>query len=210
MIDRLEELLAQMAAEDEAGEEEREDVPALADRTVPKAAAPAEEEKPLPAGEDGEAREEGLPELDWQKPGRMVPEESEPKSEEVPRPALETDAAREAWAALRREPAGPALEAAARGTDRAAELQAERHSAEIGRELGETVRRETLRGLEALYDQTVQASRPSPAPQLQSAEQAGRTLRAEEPGRTAALTVEELDRAVRRDSRRYDGGMTIF
>lgn len=64
------------------------------------------------------------------------------------------------------------------------------------------------RGLEGLYRQTVQASRPEP--QKLPVEQAGRTVRAEEPGRTAALTVDELDRAVRRDSRRYDGGMTIF
>lgn len=64
------------------------------------------------------------------------------------------------------------------------------------------------RGLEGLYRQTVQAGR---APtQAAPVEQAGRTMRAEEPGRTAALTVDELDRAVRRDSRRYDGGMTLF
>ena len=64
------------------------------------------------------------------------------------------------------------------------------------------------RGLEGLYRQTVQAGRV-PA-QATPVEQAGRTMRAEEPGRTAALTVDELDRAVRRDSRRYDGGMTLF
>lgn len=64
------------------------------------------------------------------------------------------------------------------------------------------------RGLEGLYRQALQASRP--AAQGLLAEEAGRTVRVEEPGRTAALTVDELDRAVRRDSRRYDGGMTIF
>jgi len=64
------------------------------------------------------------------------------------------------------------------------------------------------RGLEGLYQQTVRATRP--AAQAAPAGQAGHTFRAEEPGRTAALTVEELDRAVRRDSRRYDGGMTLF
>ena len=64
------------------------------------------------------------------------------------------------------------------------------------------------RGLEGLYRRTAQASRP--AAQSLPVEQAGRTLRAEEPGRAAALTVDELDRAVRRDSRRYDGGMSIF
>lgn len=67
---------------------------------------------------------------------------------------------------------------------------------------------EAQSGLEALYRRAAQASRP-PVQNL-PVEQAGRTLRAEEPGRAAALTVDELDRAVRRDSRRYDGGMTIF
>jgi hypothetical protein len=35
-------------------------------------------------------------------------------------------------------------------------------------------------------------------------------VRVQEAERGAALTAEELDRAVRRDSRRYDGGMSIF
>ncbi|MDE7003943.1 MAG: hypothetical protein K2P08_05870, partial [Oscillospiraceae bacterium] len=72
-----------------------------------------------------------------------------------------------------------------------------------------TARRGGERGLEGLYRRAAQAVRPAAAKAL-PVEQAGRTFRGEEPGRTAALTVEELDRAVRRDSRRYDGGMTIF
>lgn len=63
-------------------------------------------------------------------------------------------------------------------------------------------------GLERLYRETIRAARPA-APAL-PVEQAGRLAGAEDPGRTAALTVEEMDRAVRRDSRRYDGGMTLF
>lgn len=63
-------------------------------------------------------------------------------------------------------------------------------------------------GLEGLYRQTVQAARPA-APAL-APEQAGRTIRAQEPGSAASLAVDELDRAVRRDSRRYDGGLSIF
>lgn len=63
-------------------------------------------------------------------------------------------------------------------------------------------------GLETLYRRTAQAGRP--APQAPAGTQAGRAARAEEPGRIASLTVDELDRAVRRDSRRYDGGMSIF
>lgn len=63
-------------------------------------------------------------------------------------------------------------------------------------------------GLEGLYRQTVQAARPA-APALPP-EPAGRSVRAQEPGSAASLAVDELDRAVRRDSRRYDGGMSIF
>ena len=63
-------------------------------------------------------------------------------------------------------------------------------------------------GLEGLYRQTVRGLRPA-APALPP-EQAGRTARAQEPGSAASLAVDELDRAVRRDSRRYDGGMSIY
>lgn len=63
-------------------------------------------------------------------------------------------------------------------------------------------------GLEGLYRQTVRGLRPA-APALLP-EQAGKTARAQEPGSAASLAVDELDRAVRRDSRRYDGGMSIF
>ena len=63
-------------------------------------------------------------------------------------------------------------------------------------------------GLKGLYRQTVRGLRPA-APALPP-EQAGRTVRAQEPGSAASLAVDELDRAVRRDSRRYDGGMSIY
>lgn len=63
-------------------------------------------------------------------------------------------------------------------------------------------------GLEGLYRQAVRAARPA-APALPP-ERAGRSARAREPGSAASLAVDELDRAVRRDSRRYDGGMSIF
>lgn len=63
-------------------------------------------------------------------------------------------------------------------------------------------------GLAELYRQTARAARP-PAPAaapVQSGSRAPEREGADTPG----LTAEELDRAVRRDSRRYDGGMTIF
>ena len=63
-------------------------------------------------------------------------------------------------------------------------------------------------GLEGLYRQTVRGLQPA-APALPR-EQGGRTVRAQEPGSAASLAVDELDRAVRRDSRRYDGGMSIY
>ena len=63
-------------------------------------------------------------------------------------------------------------------------------------------------GLKGLYRQAVQGLRPA-APALPP-EQAERTAGAQEPGSAASLAVDELDRAVRRDSRRYDGGMSIY
>ena len=63
-------------------------------------------------------------------------------------------------------------------------------------------------GLEGLYRQSVRGLR-SAAPALPP-EQAGRTARTQEPGSAVSPTVDELDRAVRRDSRRYDGGMSIY
>lgn len=67
---------------------------------------------------------------------------------------------------------------------------------------------EGRRGLEELYRQTAQAARP--ASLAAEAGQAARTARMGEAETARQLTVDELDRAVRRDSRRYDGGMSIF
>ena len=64
------------------------------------------------------------------------------------------------------------------------------------------------RGLEKLYHRAAQAARP--APQVLSAPQTGQGVRLGEPETPRQLTVDELDRAVRRDSRRYDGGLEIF
>ena len=125
---------------------------------------------------------------------------------------LDIGAAQRAEAAWRRALADRSDGAAAEAVRMTAEgtmgASAERLSVEKGGELARVVRHGAESGLEGLYRQTVRASRP--APQALPVEQAGRTVRAEEPGRTAALTVDELDRVVRRDSRRYDGGMTIF
>ena len=63
-------------------------------------------------------------------------------------------------------------------------------------------------GLEGLYRQAVQAARP--AAQALAVPQRDQTVRPGEPEAPRQLTVDELDRAVRRDSRRYDGGLEIF
>ena len=111
------------------------------------------------------------------------------RAEEVPHPLRDGE---RAWAGLERAArngaAGPESEGAGRsGPARDGLEQA---------------------GLKGLYRQTVQGLRPA-APALPP-EQAGRTVRAQEPGSAASLAVDELDRAVRRDSRRYDGGMSIY
>lgn len=67
---------------------------------------------------------------------------------------------------------------------------------------------EARRGLEELYRQAAQAARP--VLQAVGGEQAVRMARTGEGETPRQLTVDELDRAVRRDSRRYDGGMSIF
>lgn len=67
---------------------------------------------------------------------------------------------------------------------------------------------EAERGLEKLYRQAAQAARP--VLQTVGGEQTVRMVRTGEAETPRQLTVDELDRAVRRDSRRYDGGMSIF
>lgn len=191
MVDRLEELLAQMADEDD---EEQEDALALEAKRAPSAA-------PAPIGE---GQRESRPDLESR-------EETEQEEREAASAPTEHG---ELWAATPRmvgerppEDDGPASahENGLRATRalRAMDGQAAEGDAEIAPASGAADR-----GLEELYRRTAQASRPTA--QSLPVEQAGRTLRAEEPGRAAALTVDELDRAVRRDSRRYDGGMSIF
>lgn len=212
MVDRLEEVLAMLEDEDEDEEKRREDVPALTDWTAPAAAAPEEDGE---TAADRGRRRNALQGLDAGEPlpaaGETADVEGplhaeEPEDGPVWRP--EAGAAERAGAAWRRELAGQTDDAAVDAARMAAEAAVERLSVEKGGALARAVKRGAESGLEGLYRQAVQASRP--APQALPVEQAGRTLRAEEPGRAAALTVDELDRAVRRDSRRYDGGMTIF
>lgn len=99
--------------------------------------------------------------------------------------------------------AGPAVQAGAVKTDPGTAVQPPPGMAEPQ----QTAIRS--RGLEELYRQAVQAARPA-APAVAPSESAVRILEREAAGSPPSLTAEELDRAVRRDSRRYDGGMTIY
>lgn len=196
MVDWLEELLAQIADEDD---EEQGDGPAL---EAERAAVPA------PASGD--------------RAGNQSPERAERPGDGAV-PSLTGD--REAQPSLRSgaEPAGgwrlpgsappehalDALRPARAGIGRRAQAPG---AAELRTEEAEKAGTEPAgaaeAGLEGLYRRTAQAGRP-PVPDMAGGH-AARTGPAEDPGRTAALTVDELDRAVKRDSRRYDGGMSIF
>ena len=203
MVDRLEELLAMMADEDD---EEQEDALALAAERVPSAA-------PAPRSE---GRTEGSEDLG----NPQEPEQGEREAAFVPMEGGELRAAVSRIGGEQMpeddEPASvyenqlTATRALRAGGGQAAEGQgpAKPATAAEDAEVTPTPGASAERGLEELYHRTAQASRP--AAQSLPVEQAGRTLRAEEPGRAAALTVDELDRAVRRDSRRSDGGMSIF
>ncbi|MBD5098491.1 MAG: hypothetical protein HDT35_02895 [Clostridiales bacterium] len=200
MVDRLEELLAQMTDEDD---EEQEDALALAaEQVLPTAPAPGSDSRTEGSEdlgnpqelEQGERKAASIPmetgEL-WERipriGGEQTPEDDRLASMYENQPtALRAPRAGNGQTAGGLGPAAVTADAAAAPAPGAA----------------------ADRGLEELYRRTAQASRP--AAQSLPVEQAGRTRSAEEPGRTAALTVDELDRAVRRDSRRYDGGITIF
>lgn len=230
MIDRLEELLELLTDEDEREEEEREeeereeeegeDVPAPIDTAVLGPGAPGTDGgEAVPSATSGD-------EL-WDAPadpaaetGRFAAKAAEDGAvssaedrRDGPEWRLEAGAVPSAEAAWRRKVAEWTDEANAQSVRTAAEGAAGAVREQLGAARGETAARVAGRerpdGLEGLYRQTVQASRPA-APQSVSVERSGRTLRMEEPGWSGGLTVDELDRAVRRDSRRYDGGMTIY
>ncbi|MBD5085578.1 MAG: hypothetical protein HDT33_11155 [Clostridiales bacterium] len=203
MVDRLEELLAQMADEDD---EEQEDALALnAERVPPDAPAPRSEGRTEgsedlgnPEGTEQEEREMASGSIENGELWERIPRTGGEQTSEDDRPASAPENGLTAPHALRARD-GQVLEGLGLAKPATAAEDAEATPAP-----GTAADR----GLEELYHRTAQASRP--AAQSLPVEQAGRTLRAEEPGRTAALTVDELDRAVRRDSRRYDGGISIF
>ena len=203
MVDRLEELLAQMTDEDDEEQEDR--LAPEAERAAVSAPAPV---PVLESGSEGQTESQSERPEWTESAGALAPAQDGGTGETAPPPG---------WEGLPKDrPPIPTGEAAWRQSlTGAAEKPAAgknwpgmRRGAKQDGEPAQAIGREAQSGLEALYRRTAQASRP-PVQNL-PVEQAGRTLQAEEPGRAAALTVDELDRAVRRDSRRYDGGMTIF
>lgn len=202
-----------MEAEDE--DEEREDTPGL----TPVSAAPVRQN----AGDGPELAIEGeKPALDqageWEWARELERSLAETRAEtetEAPVPDGGKQSALEAlgWDGLvipvRRQNRSTVLRIPGTG-DLEAELKGAKRNPlpTAGPEGGREGGAEEDRGLERLYRDTARAARP--AASALPVEQAGRPAGAEDPGRTAALTVDELDRAVRRDSRRYDGGLTLF
>ena len=198
-----------MLGEDDEEEAEDEERPAL-DGT-------AEVRRPAPPREDGaedelepEAKPEKAPE--W-KPGYGM-------QDAAPEALGGTD-----WAGERTDGTDWARWTAEAGLDAMAPEWA-RGTAEAGRKLGRDLEngpeaagtgspglaRKPDRGgsaaLMELYRGAAEGAR-APAPAL-ARSGTSRTVLERETGGAPGLTVEELDRAVRRDSRRYDGGMTIF
>ena len=198
MIDRIEELLAELAAEED--EEEREEAPALLETAEAppggRLAGPADG-APGPTEEDSRSGGRTAGEI-W----REGPEPERERAFPDAGPDSGLSLADAGWL-----PAGELAEPQNGGLT--AELTAV-PGQNVWTDQTESAGRATdaQAGLRGLYRQAVDAARPA-APALPP-ERPGRTASAQEPGSAASLAVEELDRAVRRDSRRYDGGMSIF
>ncbi len=219
MIDRLAELLGILETEDEDEREQDEDVVDAAPLTGPErretAPVPAETEPPEQPGEaepapgtrqkDGTAPEEGGPQVP------AIPEEdlSEPVPEELAQAVRETDAVRAARSGAPKEDGGMA--------DPLPALTGEDGPVPEGaaKRFGEAIWPPAAgqggdpSGLELLYRAAARAAEP-----VFEAPAAGQTGDRPLPdpvlSQAARMSVEELDRAMRRDSRRYDGGMTIY
>lgn len=125
------------------------------------------------------------------------------------RPALRTGLAGEAGSPLRRGTDGRAEWSMAETPEGAAGISEEQKMLRRYRQADEAARSAArngqmdARGAEDLYRQAARGTRallPAAYPQQPERVTTG----------TSSLTVDELDRAVRRDSRRYDGGMELY
>lgn len=201
MVDWLEELLAAVDSEDEDGQE---DALALA---LEGAASPAPAPVPGDEAEDGGLEQtEGLG-----RPGDAPPppRAGGGEAQAGPRDRIEPPGERRQLGGAPPEAAPDTLGRALAGRGRKAQaLGAADPRAGEAAEAGAWPAGTAEAGLERLYRRTAQAGR-LPA-QGMAGGTAAWTRPEKEPGQTAALTVDELDRAVKRDSRRYDGGMSIF
>lgn len=198
-----------MLGEDDEEEAEDEERPAL-DGT-------AEVRRPAPPREDG-AEDETEPEAEPEKTPEWKPGYG--MQDAAPEALGGTD-----WAGVRTDGTDWTKRAMEAGLDAMAPEWA-RGTAGAGRKLGRDLEnrpeaagagspglaRKPDRGgsaaLMELYRGAAEGAR-APAPALAQSG-TSRTVLERETGGAPGLTVEELDRAVRRDSRRYDGGMTIF
>ena len=229
MIDRIEELLSQMAAEDD--EEEREDVSARK-----RGEAVSKGAWTVARASDGALGPRDRPESEGKRPSDLTAlqrDNGAAKPRVANRRGVTTEALWKDGPVWTVRGAGPGMDEAQRtaaaqrtartedfsrpaqdGTVAWAGLERAERSGISGLTLdsvgwsGAAQAGLEQAGLKGLYQQAVRGLRPA-APALPT-EQAGRSARAQEPGSTASLAVDELDRAVRRDSRRYDGGLSIY
>ncbi len=226
MIDRLEELLSMIEEED--GDERDKSVVEIGPlsgpgrRTAPDQETPAwprrpEEEPENSAARKGGPEEEpenstapkGGPEGAPEAPAAPEGEQAETVPEELERAVRESAALREERGGDRWAPAdggaetGPSGRAGEEGPRPAAETRTEGEAGRPAAPRGNGDRS----GLELLYREIQRAAEPV----FQAAESpAEKVLPEPAMAPSDRMTMEELDRAMRRDSRRYDGGMTIY
>lgn len=199
MVDRIEELLSRMEAEEDAGREE--DVLAV----------PGETSVSLPRPPDGGAAgssqgEDGVLPRDGLGASGEGPEGPELPAGDGPDGGLGVS-----WPELSAPAPLPPPE---RGEDGGGELPALGTASGGGAgadwAASPPAAGEAASGLETLYRETARAAMAPAVLPYPAGGRSGLGGRIQGPGSAASLAVDELDRAVRRDSRRYDGEMRIY
>ncbi len=215
MTDWIEELLSSVA-DDENEEQKDEDVTETAapgGGTARRTVIPAEEPEGQIPGErqsggthqweqtrETAEEESGIP------PEARRPEREETHLPEARRPEREETLLPEARQPVRKETLLPEVEKAVSGEAILPPIAGEAEPLQ----LPEAGAGDSESGLTELYHQVARAAET--AWDAASAAQSGadRVLPEPVPAEPIRVTMEELDRAMRRDSRRYDGGMTIY
>ena len=189
MIDRIEELLGRMAAENE--EDETQDALALpGDRAA----------RPVPPKDRDGAEETQAQDG----PGASEEASDGPDGPEIPEDEVDLSGLDEF------DLPAPLLAAPGRAESGAGDGPAPRLARLAEPSEGPAAQEPSLAGLEELYRETVRETLPSTALAVPQGGRGEFASRGPEPGSAASLAVDELDRAVRRDSRRYDGEMSIY